>query len=467
MIITYNLAIFLAIFALLGLISIFNWRKGFFLFLIYIFFEDAIRMKLFHNNVVVQIAKDLLLIGVYIGCFIEKSHEFKLFRFIPPILFLIAFETFNIFNPENISLTMGFAALKLSFFYFPIIWIAIIYFKNPLNLKIYLLVSFIIVSIICTIAFIQTITGPDWWWDFFGNYETLTKYSYHTWTEEAVFRPFGIFNNSGRFMQLLFINYFYFLLCFTLQNLILSPLSKKIFWLFSIPYFMGFIYSISRTSFAILVAVTLFYIFQMKGLTSKELFKVITLNRLSFVIIILLIFFISSNIFRENVKNTIEFLYKSVIPGHKEFEVSKRIDGAIWSFQYAVDKSGFFGHGTGINSLGLVHILGEKFTMKVESGYAAVIWEQGLIGLALWLYIWITILRFLFSMYRQSKVFFLLNSNFLSILMIISFLISFLGGFQTFQSWIFNILFWNFIGIIISLNLNYEKYLNKDSKNNT
>jgi len=116
--------------------------------------------------------------------------------------------------------------------------------------------------------------------------------------------------------------------------------------------------------------------------------------------------------------------------------------------------------------MGLVHILGEKFTMKVESGYAAVIWEQGLIGLALWLYIWITILRFLFSMYRQSKIFFLSNSNFLSILMIISFLISFLGGFQNFQSWIFNILFWNFIGIIISLNLNYEEYLNKDSKNN-
>lgn len=459
MIITYNLAIYLVIFASLGLISIFSWRKGFFLFLIYIFFEDAIRMKFFHNNVVVQIAKDLLLLGVYAGCFIEKKSEFKLYKFIPAILAMVAFEAINIFNPDNVSTTMGFAALKLSFFYFPILWIASIYFKNPLSLKRYLLSSFLIVALINAIAFIQTITGPDWWWNFFGNYEPLTHFSFHTWTEEAVFRPFSIFNNSGRFMHLLFIYYFYFLLIFTLQNIILTPTSRKIFWFLFIPFFAGFFYSISRTSFAILTITTILYIIQMKGISSKELFKKITLNRIALVAVIITVLFISSNLFREKVKTTLEFLYKSIIPGHKEFEVSERIEGAIYSFIYAFNKSGLFGHGTGINSLGLSHIIGEKYTMKVESGYAAVIWEIGIIGLILWIYLWISFLRFFFYARKKANIYYLANVNFLVILMIISFLTSYTTGFQTFQSWIFNILLWNFIGISLAINSNHEKFL--------
>lgn len=461
MLITYSLGIYLIIFAGLGLISFFNWRKGFFFFLIYIFFEDAIRMKFFHNNVVVQLAKDLLFLGMFAGCFFENRKEFRFFKFLPSIIIFIIYEAINIFNPSNVSLTMGAAALKLSFFYFPLIWISSIYFKEPINLRNYLLTSFTIASIICTIAFIQTITGPDWWWNFFGNYEPLTHFSYHTWTEEPVFRPFGIFNNSGRFMHLLFIYYFYFLLSFTLQGVLFNSALRRYFWLMSIPFFAGFFYSIARTSFIILSLITILYISQMKGITSKEVFKKITINRLALIFTIFSVLFITSSLFRERVQTTLQFLYKSVTPGHKEFEVINRVEGAVFSLKYALNESGLFGHGTGINSLGLVHILGEKYTMKVESGYAAMIWEAGVLGLILWLNLWIAVLKFFFYIKSKVKIFYLSNTNFLVILLIISFLTAYTTGFQTFQSWIFNILLWNFIGIAIGVHLGSEKYLLK------
>lgn len=194
--ITYELSLYLAFFAALGIMALFNWRKFFLFFFIYIFFEDFIRMKFFLNNVAIQVAKDLLLIGIYIGFFIDRRNKIKLFSFIPAIIGFIIFQFINIFNPHAKSALMGFAALKLNFFYLPILWLSYVYFQNLNNLKKFLLISFYIASCICIIAMIQIVTGPQIWYDFFGHHDTLIAFSYHSWAvEEGIFRPFGIFNN--------------------------------------------------------------------------------------------------------------------------------------------------------------------------------------------------------------------------------------------------------------------------------
>lgn len=459
---TYDLAIFLAFFAFMGLISLFSWQKGFAFFLVYIFFEDALRMKIFNNNVVIQIAKDFLLLGIYAGCFIENRKGWKFYSFVPAVLLAISYKLANILNPKSVSVALGFASLRLDYFYFPIIWVSSIYFESPKRLAKFLITSSSIVSLICVLAFVQILTGPQWWWNFFGNYDTLTAFSYHIWSTETgtVFRPFGIFNNSGRFMSMLQIFSFFILLGWSFQDVLFTKTKKKIFWVLMILFIPGFIYSISRTAFLLLLIITVFYILQLRGIGTKEFLKKITLNRIAFLLLIFIILTLTSSFFAKNVKDTLNFLSKSITPGEREFEVGKRASSAYEALVYSIAESGFIGHGTGANSLGLLYILGKRYkSMNVESGYAAVIWESGIIGLFVWIYLWYGIFKFFQRLKISSKNFYVANANYLATLNIFMFLACYFTGFQVFQSWIFNLLLWNFLGIVIAINTNSEKYL--------
>ena len=454
--------IYCAFFLILGLGSIFKWRVGFIFFLIYIFFEDAIRMKFFNNNILTQISKDLVLIGIYLGWLLERSFKIKFYKFTISIIIIIAFQAINIFNPQTLSLSSGIAGLKLNFFYFPIFWIASDYFSNPARLQRYFIMLMIIMSLLSIVALIQTIFGPDFWWDFFGNYDPLVHFSYHTWKEEApVFRPFAIFNNSGRFMHLLFIYYFYLLLLWALQDVLFNRNQRFLLIICIIIFVAGFFYSINRTSFLVLAIITFAYTIHVKGMSVTQIIKQITIKRIAFAFIIIIVFYITSSVFRKEVKDIIEFLVTSVIPGHKEFSVIERFTESIENVIKSAKESGLFGHGTGSQSLGLTYFFGSRVKLYLtESGYANIIWEMGLVGFFLWLYMWKKIFSYFFILYKNANLL-VINVSYIFMLLIISIFMVLIVGFQTFQSWIFNIMFWNFLGIIIAIIQNDELYMKK------
>jgi hypothetical protein len=461
MIINANLYIYFSFFAIMGLAATFNWRKFYPLFIIYIFFEDAIRMKIFDNNVATQLAKDFLLIGIYLGWLLENSFKIKRYNFIISILIVIAFQCINILNPECLSLYSAIAGLKLNFFYFPIIWISASYFSDPTTLRRFLLIALFIMACLGAIALHQTIYGPEQWWDFFGNYDDLIHFSYHTWKEEPVFRPFAIFNNSGRYMHLLYIYYFYLLLMWTFNDIFFSKSQKGLVIMLLIPTLAGFFYSINRTGFVALSIVTIAYLVRLKGVTSETIIKEITMKRIMLAFLIIFIFLVTSSLFKSKVKDIIEFLYKSVVPVYKEFHVVERLNWSADNIILAFQESGLMGHGTGSQSLGIIYFIGNKNNIyKVESGYATVIWEMGIIGFILWLNMWKSLMLYFHKLSKNSNVI-VANVSYLFILLIISLLLALIVGFQTFQSWIFNIMFWNFLGIVIAIIQNDELYMKK------
>jgi len=129
--------------------------------------------------------------------------------------------------------------------------------------------------------------------------------------------------------------------------------------------------------------------------------------------------------------------------------VPGRVTGNLNSIIYAINESGYWGQGLGSNSLGL-YFIGRK--VNVEPGYAALIWEFGIIGFVLWLLLFITIWYKSIKIYlkmRKSKVAPLALT--IVILVSYSFVYQFIG-YQIMQNYIVIIYFWTSVGMLFSLN---------------
>ena len=96
-----------------------NWRAGFYVFLIWLLFEDLIR-KYMGNDMRIYFAKDYLALITYISILVAISHRrADLFR--PRFLFFFSLffwiAVLQVFNPEIPSVWYGLLGLKLYFYY--------------------------------------------------------------------------------------------------------------------------------------------------------------------------------------------------------------------------------------------------------------------------------------------------------------------------------------------------------------
>jgi len=102
-----------------------NWRTGFYLFFVWMLFEDLFR-KFMGNGLGLFFGKDILLALVYIAFFVEvrRGNE-KTFR--PP--FLLFFSLFfwlgalQVFNQNSPHILYGLLGFKLYFYYVPLMFV--------------------------------------------------------------------------------------------------------------------------------------------------------------------------------------------------------------------------------------------------------------------------------------------------------------------------------------------------------
>jgi hypothetical protein len=139
-----------------------NWRSGFYLFLIWLIFEDLIR-KYLGNNMVIYFAKDVLValtcISLYLGW--RRGRE-KLFR--PPfMLFLGIFfwycflQIFNIYSP---SLLYGILGMKLYFYYIPLMFVGYALIRTEEDLRRFLNANLALACMVTTLGIVQAVIGP-------------------------------------------------------------------------------------------------------------------------------------------------------------------------------------------------------------------------------------------------------------------------------------------------------------------
>src|SRR6266852_6204265 len=104
-----------------------DWRKGLYLFLAWLLFEDLGR-KFLGNNMAIYFAKDVLLLVVYLAFFIAyRRKDPRLQTFRPPFLgILLAFVWFGamqVFNPASTHIFYGLLGMKLYFYYVPLMFV--------------------------------------------------------------------------------------------------------------------------------------------------------------------------------------------------------------------------------------------------------------------------------------------------------------------------------------------------------
>ena len=181
-----------------------NWRAGFYLFLVWLLFEDLIR-KFLGNNMAIFFAKDALAGLSYISLLLAiRRKEAVSFR--PRFLLLMTFffwlAVLDVFNPYSPSPLYGFLGLKVDFFYVPLMFLAYALIRDERDLRKFVFAFIALAIVISGIGIIQGLVGPT-----FLNPATLQQNirelssleKFAPLTGQTFFLPCSVFVSTGRF----------------------------------------------------------------------------------------------------------------------------------------------------------------------------------------------------------------------------------------------------------------------------
>ncbi|MGC1105864.1 MAG: hypothetical protein WA876_04935 [Candidatus Acidiferrales bacterium] len=394
-----HLLIFAAVgFVLLviALVILHNWRAGFYLFLVWLLFEDLIR-KYLGNNMAIFFAKDCLAALTYISLLIaiRRKHA-KAFR--PPfLLFLSLFfwlAVLQVFNPYSPSPFYGFLGLKVDFFYVPLIFLGYALIRDERDLHRFLLVFMFLAIAISGLGIAQGILGPSFLnpptlqHDIreLGSLEKITPL-----TNQIFFLPCSVFVSSGRFALYLILAIVVGL--GSAGYFVLSSLKGRMVIYAGIGTLaIAAVLSGSRSGFlfSLISAVALFAAFLWgapwrwgRGHLVKAIRRSIVFAGFALAGLML--------IFPVAAGSRLGFYSQTLLPGSSAYELSQR----SWSYpigELVKALSGphwVVGNGTGTDTLGAQYvseILKEPMpNVAVEEGYGQLIAEMGILAPFLWI----------------------------------------------------------------------------------
>ena len=181
-----------------------DWRTGFYLFFVFMMFEDLPR-KYLGNNVYLFFGKDVLLGFVYLSFYLAvRRRREKTFR--PPFLLFFSLFFFlgvlQIFNPYSPSILYGLLGLKLYFYYVPLLFVGYALIRNDEDLRKFLAINAALAGVIGGLGIVQAIVGqqflnPEHLAPELENLGNLSKIS--PLTHQIVYLPDSVFVSAGRF----------------------------------------------------------------------------------------------------------------------------------------------------------------------------------------------------------------------------------------------------------------------------
>ena len=145
-------------------VYIFNdWHSGFYVFIVWLMFEDLAR-KFLGNNMAITFGKDFLVAVIYVSCLLaRRRRQFESFR--PP--FWLSLSLFfwlavvQVFNSRSPSLLYGLLGLKQYFYYLPLMFVAYALIRSPEKLNRFLKLSVALATVISLIGLWQETMDVD------------------------------------------------------------------------------------------------------------------------------------------------------------------------------------------------------------------------------------------------------------------------------------------------------------------
>ncbi|PYV20280.1 MAG: hypothetical protein DMG24_23260, partial [Acidobacteria bacterium] len=180
-----------------------NWREGFYLFLVWLLFEDLVR-KYMGNNMYIFFAKDFLAAVTYASLLLNlQRRKEATFRppFLPALTAFLLLGVAQVFNPNSPSLLYGLFGVRTYFYYIPLMFVGYALLRTEADLQRMLVVSMALAGLIAALGIIQSIVGLD-----FLNprvlapeLQDLAQLTRYTSSGVAVPRPCSVFVSDGRF----------------------------------------------------------------------------------------------------------------------------------------------------------------------------------------------------------------------------------------------------------------------------
>jgi len=392
-----------------------NWRSGFYLFFVWLMFEDLVR-KYMGNNLALFFGKDVLLALVYVALYIEiRKRREKTFR--PP--FLIFFSIFfwlgvlQAFNQNSPHILYGLLGLKMYFYYVPLLFVGYALIRSDEDLRRFLVANALLAGVIGALGIVQAIVGNK-----FLNPAVLAPelqdlgdlYKVTPISNRILSLPDSVFVSSGRFDEYLMVAFILmvgaaaYLLLHTKRN------RKLVFLVIGI---LGVATLLSGARSAVVAAAASAVILSAAFLWAapwrwrqahrlvKAIRRSLIVAGLGLAVLILL--------FPEDAGTRISYYTETLNPNSSAYQFGDRAwDYPIQNLMYAFNRPNWMiGNGIGTASLGgqyVAKVTGKRqLPIGVEEGYGTLIVEMGILAPILWFLWTAALLYYCWRVVRQLR----------------------------------------------------------------
>jgi hypothetical protein len=441
-----------------------NWRSGFYLFLVWLLFEDLVR-KYMGNGLALFFGKDVLAALIYVSLFVEiRRGKEKSFRppFLLPLAIFVWLGTVQVFNQNSPHILYGLLGFKVYFFYIPLMWVGYALIRTDQDLRKFLVGNAVLAIVIGGLGVAQAIIGnsllnptilaPEL--QDLGDLNKVTPL-----TNQIFNLPDSVFVSAGRFAVYLIVA-FIVVLGSAGYLLLQGSRSRKI--VFTAVAVLGgaALFSGSRgavvyvAASALVLAVGFLWGAPWRWRQAHRLVKAI---RRSFIVGALGLAAVLL-LFPDEAASRLAFYAETLSPNSSAYEVGTR------SWDYPIqnlisvfgEPNWVLGNGIGVASLGSQYVA--KLVHQplpglwVEEGYGVLIIELGIIAPFLWLLWTGSLLYFSWKIVRQMR-----ETRFFPIAFAIfwyAFLLLYpftYGGLSAYQNYVCNAYLWLLVGILFRL----------------
>jgi len=441
-----------------------KWRTGLVIFLVWLLFEDLVR-KYLGNNMAIYFGKDVLAAVFYLSFFMAiRKEKIRLFKppFRIPLLLMIWFGVIQVFNPASPSIFFGLMGFKLFFFYVPLVLVGYSLLNSEGELRHFFFLNLTLVLIIGSLGIAQSIIGHT-----FLNPAVLqedirdmaTLYRASPITGLVSYRPTSVFVSTGRYVNFLIVGW-QLALGFTGYLLFRRREGRIFAFIVVVVTAAALILTASRGAFMWeFINILVFSIAFLWGAPwrTREVVRVLrTIQRtgLGLIMAFVLLFFI----FPDALKSRLSLYSETLSPNSPNSELVHRArDYPIANFLIAFNDARWaYGYGIGTSGLGTQYVIRlfhvRPILSSVESGFGALIIEQGIVGLLLWFIMGGAIVFSAWRVVRQLR-----GSAWFPLAFVIfwfAFLLLFpltFGGIVLYEDFVLNAYFWLLLGILFRL----------------
>jgi len=441
-----------------------DWRRGLFLLLGWILFEDLFR-KYLGNNMAIFFAKDALTIVLYISFFAaRRKAKLKGFKppFLIPLLVFIWFGVIQMFNPNSTSIFYGILGMKVDFLYIPLMYVGYALVETEVDLRKFFTFNMVLILIVAFLGIAQSILGPR-----FLNPTVIqedirdlsTSFRTAPISGLVAYRPNGVFVSGGRFVDFLILSWLV-ALGFSGYLLLRSRRARNLAFLSVALIAIASIMSASRGVFmwnagnALVVSAAFLWGAPWRQGEARHVLR--TIQRSLLVVGLALV--VMMTIFPDQIASRFAIYSETLSPDSRTSELAFRArDYPLKNFMLAFEHPHWLtGYGIGTCTLGIQYVTrimhAAPMGIGVENGYGQLVVELGILGLVLWilLSIAISISAWKIANSLRGTPWFPLAFVIFWYAFVLLIPMSYIG-FVVYQDYIMNVYLWILLGILFRL----------------